>query len=214
MTLYTDKTIEDALSQAANEKGCDVSELKYYVAEEKKGLLGIGASVTIGAYSKEDVKEFLFDYLGDFFVGIDQDIEVSIEDKDNSFIVRLNAENNAVLIGKMGKTLAAFNTVVRGAINAEFKTRIDVLIDVNNYKEERYSKVIFMAKRVAKQVQRSHVDAELDPMSSDERKVIHKALGNWHNIRTDSTGEGANRHICIRYVEDEAPAETKEETAE
>ena len=111
----------------------------------------------------------------------------------------------------MGKTLAAFNTVVRSAINSEFKSRIDVLIDVNNYKEDRYSKLISLAKRTAKQVQRSHVDAELDPMTNDERKVIHKALGNWHNIRTDSEGVGSDRHICIRYVADTEEAETAEE---
>ncbi len=214
MNYYTEKNIDDALASAAAEKGCELSDLKYFVKEEKKGLLGIGASVTIGAYTMEDVKEFLFDYLGNFFVGIDQDIEVSIEDKVDSFVVRLNAENNAILIGKMGKTLAAFNTVVRSALNSEFKTRIDVLIDVNNYKGERYSKLIHLAKRTAKQVQRSRVDAELDPMSNDERKVIHKALGNWHNIRTDSEGEGSERHICIRYVADPVTeTETTEEVA-
>ena len=211
MNYYTDKTVEDALASAAAEKGCDLEDLKYFVKEEKKGILGIGSSVTIGAYTMEDVKEFLFDYLGNFFVGIDQDIEVSIEDKVDSYVVRLNADNNAVLIVKMGKTLAAFNTVVRSAINSEFNSRIDVIIDVNNYKEDRYSKLISLAKRTAKQVQRSHVDAELDPMTNDERKVIHKALGNWHNIRTDSEGVGSDRHICIRYVADTEEAETAEE---
>ena len=49
-------------------------------------------------------------------------------------------------------------------------------------------------------------------MSNDERKVIHKALGNWHNIRTDSEGEGSDRHICIRYVADPVE-ETVEEVA-
>ena len=24
----------------------------------------------------------------------------------------------------------------------------------------------------------------------------------WHNIKTESEGEAANRHICIRYVSD------------
>ena len=102
----------------------------------------------------------------------------------------------------MGKTLAAFNTIVRAAVNSEFKKRIDVLIDINHYKEDRYAKLRSMAKRIAKQVQRSKVDVELDPMPNDERKVIHKTLNEWHNIKTESEGEAANRHICIRYVSD------------
>ena len=107
----------------------------------------------------------------------------------------------------MGKTLSAFNTVVRAAVNAEFKKRIDVLIDVNHYKDERYYKLRAMGKRIAKQVQRSHVNVELDPMPNDERKVIHQTLNDWHNISTESEGEGTNRHLVIKYVPDEEPEE-------
>ena len=202
MKRYTGKTLEELLAAAAEEKGCAVEDLTYFVVEEKKGLLGIGSSVSADVYCLDDVKEFLFDYLGNFFTSIDQDIEVAIEEKRDSFIVNLNADNNAVLIGKMGKTLAAFNTIVRAAVNSEFKKRIDVLIDINHYKEDRYAKLRSMAKRIAKQVQRSKVDVELDPMPNDERKVIHKTLNEWHNIKTESEGEAANRHICIRYVSD------------
>ena len=210
MQNYTGKTLEEALQAAADDKHVAVGDLTYFVTEEKKGLMGIGSSVSIDAYCLDDVKEFLFDYLGNFFMGIDCDLEAAIEEKNGGFIVNLNADNNAVLIGRMGKTLAALNTVVRGAVNAEFKKRIDVLVDVNHYKDDRYRKTISMAKRTAKQVQRSHVDADLDPMPNDERKVIHKALNDWHNIRTESYGEGLGRHICIKYVPDEEPKEAEE----
>ncbi len=212
MTVYTAKTLEELLAAAAEEKGCAVEDLHYTVTEEKEGLLGIGKSVTAEVFCMDDVKEFLFDYLGNFFTSIDQDIEVAIEERTDGFIVNLNADNNAVLIGKMGKTLAAFNTVVRAAVNSEFKKRIDVLIDINHYKDDRYSKLRAMAKRIAKQVQRSHVDVELDPMPNDERKIIHKTLNDWRNIKTESEGVAANRHICIRYVDDaELSTETEEE---
>ncbi len=204
MKNYTAKTLEELLSTAAEEKGVTPEELTYFITEEKKGILGIGSSVSADVYCQDDIKEFIFDYLGDFFTSIDQDLEAAIEEKDNGYIVRLNAENNAILIGKNGKTLSAFNTILRGAVNSEFRKRIDVLVDVNNYKEDRYHRLASAAKRTAKQVQRSHVDASLDPMPNDERKVIHKTLNNWHNIRTESEGEGSDRHVVIKYVEDEA----------
>lgn len=203
MTSYTGKSLEEILSTAAEEKGVDKDALMYNVTEEKDGVLGIGKSVTADVFTMEDVKEFIFDYLGNYFTGIDLEIEVAIEEKYDGFIINLNADNNAVLIGKMGKTLASFNTVVRAAVNAEFKKRIDVLIDVNHYKDERYAKLRSMGKRIAKQVQRSHVDASLDPMPNDERKVIHKVLNEWHNIKTESEGEGSARHLVIKYVPDE-----------
>lgn len=207
MQIYTAKTLEELLQNAAEEKGVTIDELEYTVVEEKKGLLGIGNSVSAKVFSSEDVKEFIFDYLGEFFTHIDLDIEVALEELDDSYVINLNSDNNAILIGKMGKTLAAFNTVLRAAVNAEFEKRIDVLIDINHYKEERYYKIRSMAKRIAKQVQRSKVDVELDPMPNDERKVTHKVLGDWHNIKTESKGEGSYRHICIRYVSDEPQEE-------
>ena len=207
MTSYTAKSLDELLAKASEDKGCSIEELKYSITEEKEGLLGIGKSISADVFTMEDVKEFLFDYLGDYFTGIDLDIEVAIEENPDSFVINLSADNNAVLIGKMGKTLAAFNTIVKAAVNAQFKSRVDVMIDVNHYKEERYNKVRMMAKRIAKQVQRSHVDVALDPMPNDERKVIHKVLSNWHNIHTESEGEGSKRHLCIKYVPDQEPVE-------
>ena len=204
MKEYQAKTLEEILEKAAEEYGCDTSSVMYNVLEEKEGILGIGKSITAEVFTMDDVKEFLFDYMGDFFTGIDLDLECAIEEKDNSFIVNLNADNNAVLIGKMGKTLSAFNTVIKAAVNAKFKKRIDILIDVNHYKSDRYYKLRGMAKRIGKQVQRDHVKVSLDPMPNDECKVIHKALNEWHNIKTESEGEGSNRHVCISYVEDPA----------
>ena len=201
MKNYTAKTLEELLDNVAKEKGCKVEDLTYFVTEEKKGLLGIGSSVCADVYCMDDVKEFLFDYIGNFFTSIDYDIEVSIEQKGEGFNVNLNAENNAVLIGKMGKTLAAINTVVRSAVNSTFRKKIDILVDINHYKEERYGKLIAMAKRIGKQVQHSKVDAVLDPMPNDERKVIHKALSDWDNLSTTSEGEGLQRHVVVRYAE-------------
>ncbi|MCH4265198.1 MAG: KH domain-containing protein [Solobacterium sp.] len=217
MNQYTGKTQEEAIAAAAADKNCKAEDLTWFVKEEKKGLLGIGGSVTVEAYCADDIKEFIFNYIGTFFTDIDQDIEVGIEERDGGYLVRLNAENNAVLIGKMGKTLAALNTVIRCAVNNEFRKRIDVLIDVNDYKEDRYRKVRALAKRTAKEVLRTHVDAALDPMPNDERKAIHRTLNDWEHITTQSEGEGRDRHICIRYSEESNPAkqdETEESSSE
>ena len=98
MTKYTGKSLEEALAAAAEDKNCAVEDLQYTVTEEKDGgLLGIGKSVTVEAFTMDDVKEFLFDYLGDYFTGIDLDIEVAIEERPDGFIINLNADNNAVL---------------------------------------------------------------------------------------------------------------------
>ena len=58
-----------------------------------------------------------------------------------------------------------------------------------------------MAKRTAKDVLKSRVDVKLDPMTPDERRVIHNALNGMAHIKTESSGEGADRAITIKYVD-------------
>ena len=221
MKQYTGKTLDDVLNSIASSQGCQVEDITYNViAEDKGGLFGFNKSVTIEAYTSQDVKEFIFDYLGNYFTELNQAVSIEIivdhnKERENELIYRvvLDAENNAIVIGKNGQTLRAISTVVKAATAATFKKRIMVVIDVNHYKEDRYKKVKMLAKREAINVQRTHIDVELDPMPNDERKVIHQYLQDFRNVSTVSIGEGNARHLCIKYDPDKVVAkkEKKEE---
>ncbi len=206
MTIYTAKTLDDLLLQASKEKEVEIHELTHTVLEEKKGILGLGSSVTAEVYCLKDVKEFLFSYLGNFFMNLNQEIEIEIINQDGGFKIMLNADNNAILIGKNGQTLQSINKVVRSAVNSQFKHRFHILVDINNYKLDRYAKVKSIAKRVAISVQKSKISASLDPMPNDERKIIHQYLTDFDNIRTESEGEGRERHLKIIYTSTEKEA--------
>ncbi|MDM8292831.1 protein jag [Faecalicoccus pleomorphus] len=196
---YTEKTLEEALKSAARDKGVSVEELHYNVLEEKSGFLGVGRSVEIEAYCEKDVENFIISYIQQYFDNAQLDGQVDIENDNGFYRITVNTSNNAILIGKAGKTLQAFNRLVKAAASAEFKKRVGLLIDVNGYKEDRYEKITKMAIRVAKDVRRTKIDATLDPMPADERKAIHNALANMEDITTQSTGEGATRRLQILY---------------
>ncbi len=211
MKQYTGRTLEEALNNIATEQGCKVEEITYNVIDEEKGgIFGIHKSVTIEAFTSKDIKEFIFDYLGAYFTELNQAVSIEIivdKNKDDSdellYRVILDAENNAIIIGKNGQTLRAISTVLKAAVNATFKKRINVIIDVNHYKEDRYKKVKAIARKEAINVAKSHVDCELDPMPNDERKVIHQYLQNFKNVSTVSVGEGVKRHLVIKYTPEE-----------
>lgn len=202
MEQYKGKVVEDILKEIAAKANCAVEEVTYTIVEEKKGILGIGNSVTIEAYTPEDIKEFIFNYLGNYFTGLNQGVKIEITMKDGDYKVNINADNNAVAIGRGGQTLQAINTVLRAACNAEFKKRVNVSVDVNHYKDDRYKRVKQIAKRTALDVRKNKVDAALDPMPADERKIIHQYLSDFRNIKTESEGEGRERHLVIKYSEE------------
>ena len=199
MNNYTGKTLADAIANACKDKNVLETELTYEVIEEKAGFLGIGASTTIKAYCFKDVVDFVKNYLNQYFNGINMKVDVDVKIEDGRIKVMLNAENNAILIGKGGETLKSINTVVRNVTSSYFKHRYEILIDINGYKEDRYEKVVAMAKRIAKTVIKTKTNATLDPLPNDERKMIHQALSNMKYIRTESVGERNQRRLQIIY---------------
>lgn len=196
---YSGKNLNDALAHAAKDKQVDVSELTYYVIEEKKGILGFGAELTLEAYALNDVSLFIQTYLGKFFSHFDSEAEISVDRQGEVFKVLINASNNAILIGKAGQTLQSLVSVVRSSTSSEFKRRFIINVDINNYKVDRYEKVRLMAARIAKQVVRTRITAILDPMPNDERKVIHQELQKVKNIKTESEGDGQKRRLKIVF---------------
>ena len=200
--VYTGKNLDDLLKSVAAEKGVAVEELTYTVKEEKAGFLGIGGKVEAEVYCNKDIEAFLKAYLERFFENIEMQAEVTVENDDGFYRIQINAENNAVLIGKNGTALQSLNTIVKAAASSEFRKRVGVLIDINGYKQEKYHKVCALAMRVAKDVRRTKTDAILDPMPADERKAIHNHLADMDCITTESEGEGNHRRLKIMYTPD------------
>jgi spoIIIJ-associated protein len=54
-----------------------------------------------------------------------------------------------------------------------------------------------MAKRVAEQVAKNGRRQTLEPMPADERRIIHIALRDHPDVKTESTGEDPYRKVMI-----------------
>ncbi|HKL84275.1 MAG TPA: R3H domain-containing nucleic acid-binding protein [Bacilli bacterium] len=201
MKIYEAKTIELALEQASEDFGLPVEDIIYEFVEEKKRLFK--KTVVINVHEVSDVIEYLSKYLVDIISAFD--IEPTVKPSVEGALIRLEVDttHNSILIGKNGRTLAAINQLVKLAATTHYKKRIRVLVDINDYKNQRYTKVISMAKRIAREVKKTHIDVTLDPMVADERRAVHNALSGYTNIATESVGERSDRRIVIKYTETE-----------
>lgn len=199
MKKYVAKTLDDALALAAKECGEEKENLVYKVISEKKTLFT--KKVEIEVYDLSDAVAYLEDYLvkaiGEF--NITATVKSHIEDE--IIHVNIDSDHNSILIGKNGRTLQALNEIAKLAVSSKFKKKYRVLLDINDYKDGKYNKVVYMAKHMAREVQRSHETMTMEAMPADERRMIHNALSTMPHIRTESVGEGKHRQITIRYVE-------------
>ena len=197
MNRYTAKTLNDVLALASEKEGCTIEELNYQVIEEKKGLFV--KKVVIETYGVSDVISFAKDYLLTIISNYDLEGTVTEKYENNIIHLTIDTNHNSILIGKNGKTLQALNDVCRYAVASKVKRHYRILLDINEYKNEKYAKLSRIAKRVAKEVLHTKQTVHLDPMPADERRIVHNTLTKFKNISTQSEGNGNRRHIVISY---------------
>lgn len=200
MKNYTAKTVQDAVALACEDLGILEENLVYTVTEEKKGLLSKKASIEVVELT--DIIEFTESYIKDVIesLGVDE-VKTKTSLEDDIIHVEVDSNHNPILIGKNGITLQALNEIVRLAVSGKFRHRFRILLDIGDYKDVKYSRVASLARRTAKEVQKSKIDVTLDPMPSDERRVVHNVLSEFSHIKTESSGEGHKRAVTIKYVE-------------
>ena len=199
MEVYTGKTVEEALESASKELQIPVRDLIYVVLDKKTGLFTQKFQVEV--YDLSDVIRFAEDYLLQVTdaLGIESSVKSSLD--DDVIRISIDSTHNPILIGKNGVTLQALNELVKLATNNHFHKRFRILLDINGYKDSKYGKLARMARKLARDVQKTKTTYTFDPMPADERRAIHNACSNMSHIKTESIGEGKTRQVQIIYVE-------------
>ena len=198
--IYEAKTKEEAINKASIELNTSKENLIIKVLEEKQGLLK--KIVKIEVFTVNDLTNYLKDCINEILklMNIEANLELRIREKNIE--IKIFSNNNSILIGKDGKNLESLQNIVRQILmnNAAKEYRIN--LDVENYKEKRVNNLERTAKRIAKEVKITKVEAKLDPMNSYERRIVHNALTNNKYVYTESTGIEPNRYVVIKPKED------------
>ncbi len=127
-------------------------------------------------------------------------IEASInkEEKEESILYTLSGPRMGAVIGRRGDTLDALqylSNIIAGKDKEESRKRI--VVDAEDYRQRREDTLIRLAQRLASKAKRSGHRVVLEPMSPMERRVIHTALQNDPEIKTQSEGEEPYRRLVI-----------------
>ena len=199
---FSGKTKEEAI-QLAKEELQEVEEnLFIKEVETTKGGLFKSKKVEIEVIEKREVVKEIKDYLIKLLKNMGYTVNIEVKNKEEVPKYIIFSDNDALLIGKNGKNLKALSLVVSGYLNKELGRNYKFVIDVNEYKEKREHSLERLAKRIAREVGQTKVEAKLDPMNSYERRIIHNALGNSKKVYTEREGEEPNRYVVIKPKED------------
>ena len=194
---YESKTKENLLSLACEDLKVTEDDILYNITEEKKGLFGKKYYIEI--IKINDVAEYGKSLILDFLKGFNLTGNVEIKIREKSITYKVFTDNNAILIGKRGHILESLQNFVRQALLNSTDIFVNIIIDVENYKEKQIYFLEKKVKKLAREVTITKSDIKLDPMNSYDRRVVHNALSGFDYIETKSEGEEPNRCVVIKY---------------
>ena len=196
--IFEGKTKEEAIEKAKTELKTTESNMIINVIEEKNTLLK--KSVKIEIFTYDEIISFIKETLNEIakIMNISINLEVRREESIN---VKIFSDNNSILIGKNGRTIAALQLLIRQMIMERINKSLVIVLDVEDYKERRSKSLEYLAKRVAREVKNTKVEAKLDSMNSYERRIIHSILADNKYVYTESSGEEPNRYVVVKPKE-------------
>lgn len=202
MNTYTfeDKTIDEAKNKALKELNINEENIIIINKTEKNGLLKKSASIEL--VTIDEIINYLKDSLNEILslMGIEANYEV--RRRENRIEIKIFSDNNAILIGKNGRTMQSLQTILRFILKNHVSSDLSVMLDVENYKEKRNRNIEYLAKKIARDVAKTKVETKLDNMNSYERRIVHNILSDNKYVYTVSEGEEPNRHVIIKPRED------------
>jgi len=106
-------------------------------------------------------------------------------------------EDLDLLIGRHGEVLNALQYISRLIVSREVEHWVNLVVDVERYKQRRAKSLRQLAERIAERVARTRQPVALEPMPPNERRVIHVALHDHPTVTTQSVGKGDQRKVTI-----------------
>jgi spoIIIJ-associated protein len=129
---------------------------------------------------------------------LDLDGEVEVEEDDERIAATiLGDEDYGLLIGKRGQTIDALQLLCYQAAFRGLRDRKRVVVDAAGYRERRRETLEGRADRAAEQALSGNHVVEMDPMSAQERRVVHERLKERAGVETYSEGDEPRRCVIV-----------------
>ncbi len=192
------KTVDQAIEIGLYKLGLTRDQVKISILEQA-GLF-TKAKVRLSTMDSSPVEEELRQKVEELLKTLNINCDVFVEEQEENFLVDITGEDAAIVIGKRGDSLDAFQTLINSMINDKKppEERKRIKVDSNNYRGRREDTLNILAQRMAAKAVRENRNVRLDPMNAYERRIIHNALNDNNKVETESSGNEPNRYVVIK----------------
>ena len=166
--------------------------------EPEKGsdLENLGLKVEL-TYDTEKVVAEVTDYVQAIID--DMDVEGTISSTSNRRSINMQIDTNEPgrIIGYHGKVLKSLQLLAQNYLYNRYSKTFYITINVNDYVEHRAEVLQSYAQKLATRVLEEGRSQMTDPMSSSERKIIHRIISRMEGVTSYSEGDEPNRYVVV-----------------
>ena len=112
-------------------------------------------------------------------------------------LVRFSGADVELLLANKAELLLALEQLTMEALGMPPEEHSRVCFDANDYRILRIEELRMSALAAAERVKKSKLPFHFSPMNSRERRIIHLALRNETEIRSESVGMGPIRQVVV-----------------
>lgn len=123
---------------------------------------------------------------------------VNVDSSDEEFKVKIDSEENALLIGKHGNTLSALEYILALFTAKKFGEYRRVLVEIGGYREDREKYLKELADRLRQEVVDSGAEKRISNLKPWERRLVHMYFSEDSEVFTESEGEDRDRVLVIK----------------
>ncbi|MDP1510744.1 RNA-binding cell elongation regulator Jag/EloR [Paenibacillus sp. CMAA1739] len=186
----TTHTAEPHVSaQAPSGMGQAVSEAGPPAQEAQMNTEALGRHV--------DPYEEAVRFIRETAAGMGLNVEVDVRHRKDESTLDISGPSLGMLIGRRGQTLDALQYLTNIVANRHSDKFIRIVLDAEQFRARRRKTLEDLAERLANQAVRYGKEVVLEPMPSQERKLIHAKLQQHALVRTYSKGDEPNRRVVI-----------------
>ena len=129
----------------------------------------------------------------------DMDVEGAISSTSNRRSINMQIDTNEPgrIIGYHGKVLKSLQLLAQNYLYNHYSRTFYITINVNDYVEHRAEVLQSYAQKLATRVLEEGRSQVTDPMSSSERKIIHRIISRMEGVTSYSEGDEPNRYVVV-----------------
>ena len=129
----------------------------------------------------------------------DMDVEARIESSHDRRTINIQVDTNEPgrVIGYHGKVLKSLQLLAQNFLYNRYERNFYITINVNDYVEHRAEVLQGYAQKLAERVLEDQEAYHTDPMSSSERKIIHRIISKMPGLTSYSEGSEPNRYVVV-----------------